>query len=195
MLRHLVKFGILIFAVYIAISFHPTRFTRNKDLENLYEGLRNAETSEKSFEGLIKYGPDAGNFLAGKLSAEKDNLIKGDAIQILGFVGCEGCLEKVLPFLDDTDWRIRFFTIDTLDKLKYKDISCYLYKIISKDSDNRVRNKAIMTLGKYGDEKDIAFLKELANREGFNNPNLIKAINIALAQLNKREFRKEINEQ
>jgi hypothetical protein len=85
--------------------------------------------------------------------------------------------------LDDPDWRVRFFTVDTLDKLKYKNFRDLLPDIITKDSDENVKTVVIMMLGKHGSPKDIIFLEDLLKRSEYQDKKLNTAIKSALLEL------------
>ena len=163
--------------------FHLSRTSKNEDFDDLYKALKKIDQKEMAFEAFTKYEKKAGDYLVNKLPVEKDNLTKSDVIQIIGLVGCTDCEEKLIPFLEDTDWRIRFFTIDTLDKLKYQNISDLLPNIITKDNSRSVKIKAIVTLGKHGSAKDSIFLDYLSKLNEYQDKKLRRAIDMALSEL------------
>lgn len=173
---------------YFSLLFHKKQ-DNNIDFENLYKSLNNIEQREKTFAEFIKYGRKSGDYLSEKLTTEKDELIRIDALQVIGFVGCTNCEDSLLVFLNDSNWRVRFFALETLEKLKYREIASLLPDIIKNDSDRRVKIKAIMALGKYGNTLDIVFLEELSNQKEFKNKNLNKAINMAILNLKSRHNR------
>jgi len=166
---------------YISIVFHQSQ--DKKVFETLYKNLNNVEQKEKAFAEFIKYGKKSGDYLSKKLTTEKDNIIKTDVMQIIGIIGCTNCENGLVVFLNDPNWRMRFFTIDSLDKLTYKNISSFLPNIIRNDSNTNVKIKAIITLGKYGNTKDIIFLENLLDQKEYKGNKLSKAINIALVDL------------
>ena len=86
----------------------------------------------------------------------------------------------------------RSLSIDTLDKLKYGNISALLKGIALNDTNNQVKIKAIMGLGKYGSERDLIFLERLAPQSEYKDANLNKAINIAHTKLNSKISNKSL---
>lgn len=180
-LKKVIAIGIFIFIILV-ISILPQKkeFRDIKIFDNLYEKMKKNDNKEEVFLTFATHGKNAGNYLINRLVDEKDSILKSDVIQIIGFTGCLNCEEKLVMFLTDPDWRVRFFTIDTLDRLEYKKISLHLPKIIIKDTNNNVRVCAIMSLGKYGNTKDMNFLKDISKRKDYDNEKITKAINIAL---------------
>jgi len=168
---------------FISITFYFNHSSINREFDDLYQAIKKPETREAGFAKFFKYGKSAGDYLIKKLPIETDDMLKSDIINVIGHLGCTDCEGKLIPFLSDPDDRIRFFTIDTLDELKYKDISMLLPEIITKDNDKNVKIKAIKTLGKYGSAKDINFLENLAKQEEYKEKNLSKAIDNALSRL------------
>ncbi len=190
---------ILIFIVafitlfYISITFYFTHSPVNRDFDNLYQTIKDPKTREAGFANFFKYGKSAGDYLINKLPVETDDILKSDIISVIGHLGCTDCQEKLIPFLSDPDWRVRVFTIDALDDLKYKNISLLLPEIITKDNYKNVKIKAIMTLGKYGSAKDISFLENLAKQEEYKEKNLSKAIDNALSRLKSKGATKKVS--
>ena len=170
----------------MSITFHFTHSPINREFDNLYQAIKKPETREAGFANFFKYGKSAGDYLVKKLPIETDDMLKSDIINVIGHLGCTDCEGKLIPFLSDPDDRIRFFAIDTLDELKYKNISMLLPEIITKDNDKNVKIKAIKTLGKYGSAKDINFLENLAKQEEYKEKNLSKAIDNALSRLKSK---------
>lgn len=189
-LKKILKISLVIIFIFFILNYFSLLFHKkqdnNIDFEMLYKNLNIIEQREKTFAEFIKYGRKSGDYLSEKLTTEKDELIIIDALQIIGFVGCTSCKDGLLIFLNDPNWRIRFFALETLEKLEYGEITSLLPNIIKNDSDRRVKIKAIITLGKYGSKKDIAFLKELSNQEEYKNKNVNKAINMAILNLKSR---------
>ena len=182
-------FLIIGFFIVISIIVHINKTGNDEVFEDLYQGLKKVEAKEKSFMKFTQYNKKAGDYLIKKLPEEKDNLIKTDVIQIIGFSGCTNCEERLISLLNDSDWHVRFFVIDTLDKLNYKDMPILLPKVIINDTNENVRIEAIITLGKYGNEKDISFLEGLVSQKDYKTKKLSKAIDIALTKL-KSKFSK-----
>ncbi len=168
---------------YVSFTFHFTHNPVDRKLNNLYRTIKNPETREAGFAGFFEYGKRSGDYLITKLPVETDDMLKSDIINVIGHLGCTDCVEKLIPFLNDPDSRVRFFTIDALDELKYENISTILPDIIRKDNYKNVKIKAIMTLGKYGGAKDIDFLENLSKQKEYKEKNLTKAINNALSRL------------
>jgi len=178
-------FVIIIFVciAYISINFHIYSNENNAAFDKLYEGLKNVEQKDKSFLAFINSGEKSTNYLLKELTQEKDDLTKSDIIQIIGFTGCNNCAVKLIPFLNDPNWRIRFYTIDTLHKLKYDKILFLLPSIILNDSNQKVKIKAIITIGDYDKANNVNFLEKLAGQKEYQDENLKKAIVMAISKL------------
>jgi len=175
--------GIFILVLYVSIVLHFDGNPNNRDYEHLYQMLGKTEQKEKAFMTFTKHGKMAGDYLVSKLRVERDSFIKSDVIQIIGLTGCSNCDKQLIFFLYDPDWRVRFFTVDTLDKLKCKNFLDLLPDIITKDSDENVKTVAIMMLGKHGSAKEITFLEDLFKRSEYQDKKLNTAIESALLKL------------
>lgn len=186
-IKILIFIAVFITLFFISITFHFTHSPDNRELESFYQEIKKPETREAGFAKFFKYGKSSGDYLINKLPIETDNMLKSDIINAIGHLGCTDCKEKLIPFLSDPDSRVRFFTIDTLDELKYQNISMLLPEIITKDNFKNVKIKAIITLGKYGSAKDIDFLENLAKQEEYKEKNLSEAIKNALSRLKSKE--------
>ena len=177
---------LFILIISIMLAYIPVLFDVNyngtiTEFDILYNELKSPEQKEDSFLGFISLGEKSCDYLLKKLVMENDILMKRDLLQIIGFIKCSNCEKKLVPFLKDPDWRIRFFTIDALDKLEYEKLSSLLRHIIVNDANRQVRIEAIIALGKSGNTKDLQFLHNLAGRKEYQNKKLIEAINMALA--------------
>jgi hypothetical protein len=93
-------------------------------------------------------------------------------------------------YRDIYKWRVRFFTIETLDKLKYTKLSDLLPKIILNDLSHQVKIEAIGLMGNSGDTRNISFLENLMTQKEFQNSNLSKTITIALSKLGSKPYRR-----
>ena len=176
----------LITIFYVPLTFRFTYSQVNGKFDNLYQAIKKPETREAGFFEFFKYGKRAGDYLISKLPIETDNMLKGDIINVIGHLGCTDCEGKLVPFLSDPDGRVRVMTIDTLDELKYKNISMLLPEIIINDRSKNVKIRAIMALGKYGGAKDIDFLENLVKQEEYKEKYLSRAINNALITLRSK---------
>ena len=174
---------VCIILTYISLVFHVNHNGNIAEFDNLYAGLKKIEQKEDNFFKFISLGGKACDYLLKKLMIEKDDLIKSDILQIISFIKCSNCEDKLISFLNDPNWRVRFFTIDVLDKLEYEKLSARLPGIILNDTNQKVKIGAIMAIGKSGNAKDIRFLENLATLKKYQNKHLSKAINIALVSL------------
>src|SRR4030042_5877090 len=130
-IRILILIVVFIALFFISITFHFTHSPDNRELDSFYQAIKKPETREAGFAKFFKYGKSAGDYLINKLPIETDDMLKSDIINAIGHLGCTDCKEKLIPFLSDPDSRVRFFTIDTLDELKYENISMLLPEIIT----------------------------------------------------------------
>lgn len=172
--------------VYIALVSHLTKSKSDEDFSILYAKLKDREYGAESFKQFVNRGKTAGDYLANKIASEKDDLTKVNAIQIIGITGCTNCEQDLSTFLNDPNWRMRFFALDTLDKLNYDRMSPLLHKVIKNDVNKNMKIKAIMILGKCGSKNDIIFLKNLRHQREYDDQKISKAIDIAIEKLKLR---------
>lgn len=177
---------ILVPFVYIALVSHLTKSKSDEDFSILYAKLKDREYGAESFKQFVNRGKTAGDYLANKIASEKDDLTKVNAIQIIGITGCTNCEQDLSTFLNDPNWRMRFFALDTLDKLNYDRMSPLLHKVIKNDVNKNMKIKAIMILGKCGSKNDIIFLKNLRHQREYDDQKISKAIDIAIEKLKLR---------
>jgi len=182
---------LFIFVAFVILTFVPIAFHVNYsggivEFDNLYRGLKEVDRREDSFLKFISSGENSCEFLLEKLAVENNALIKCDIIEIIGYIKCSNCQDELVPFLNDPNWRVRFFTVDVLGKLKHEKLFTLLPKIILKDPNERVKIGAIIALGKCGNEKDVRFLEKLAAEKEYQGNKLIKAINMALTRLRSK---------
>jgi hypothetical protein len=152
----------------------------DRELDRFYEGLRGDEsTALSSYAGFIKYGTAGGDYLIKKLKTENGPGLRQTAVEIIGLTGCSDCANELTFYLNDPYWRVRFFTLDTLDKLNYGKIREALREAIEKDPHESVKLGAIMLLGKKKNADDALFLQALKEKN-MNNEKILKAVAIAL---------------
>lgn len=176
--------------VVLALSFFFLKSRPKEGLVRLYENLKEVDKRERAFAVLSQSGRKAGDYLAQKLATEKDVRVKWDLVQLIGLTGCSDCEGMLIPLLNDPDWRLRIFVIDALAELGFRDLRQFLYRIIADDMDNRVKAKAIMTLGKIGHPEDITLLKNLSTRGDLTRDEMLrKAIDYAEKMLSVQPLR------
>lgn len=139
--------------------------SKNEYLESLYNKINHPEKNirDNSYIHILKSGNNSVDFLLKKLRHEKNDVKIVKILTLIGAMRCLECEQKILPFVDDSNWKVRFFALETLALLNYKDFSALTRNILIIDQDKRIKKKAILLLSEFGDSNDILFLKKLAD--------------------------------
>jgi hypothetical protein len=91
------------------------------------------------------------------------------------------------PYLNDPNWRVRYFILETLGKLNYGKFRDALREAIEKDPHKSVRIAAILLiLSNKGNADDVSYLQALKEKNK-NDEKMLKAIDYALAKLSSRK--------
>jgi HEAT repeat protein len=188
-------FVAIIFALFISLAvFSSNPFDGKKaDLDKLYAGLKDPSRAEESFEELILYGYEAVAYLLKALPSEGDPIVKTHMLLLIGGLGCKDCGQDLMPYLDDSNWRVRIYTIDALDEVgHFNDIgheatADILRRIIMSDEKTQVKIRAIMVFGDYGNEDDIIFLEALTNNKEFASESRNKVVGLSVKKIKSRK--------
>lgn len=183
--KYFVAVGCFVAAIVVCllVIYHRDFSGKNVVFDNLYEGLKIPQQTERNAIEFAKYGPAGGNYLLNRLAKEKSDYLREVVVQAIELSGCESCAEKLVSYTKDSNLHVRVYTISTLCTLKYEKLSPLLQSIIMTDSDERVKAVAILALGKYGTKKDLPFLTELESRQDFQTEKLRKSLSVAAAKL------------
>lgn len=86
--------------------------------------------------------------------------LKATIIQSLGKIASMDSLQKLLPYLKDSNDRVRANVVEAIDALYRRDFEKHI-EILLTDSNNRVRGNAIVALWKYNSLRCMDVLKEM----------------------------------
>jgi hypothetical protein len=178
---------VLLTALVILIGVvAKSRYQSERDFDRMYEGLRSPVTLDNNATGFYVRGSKACEYLIGRIRGEKDPMQKAIAVNIIGGMRCRNCGDRLTPFLRDENWRVRFMTIDTLDKLGYAQMLPILREDILRENDERVLRRAVSAIGKYGDRADLALIDRLARMNKGSGKGVSDALNEAASDLGKK---------
>ena len=172
-------FGFLFMGILLAGCVR--NIGREEEFDRFYKGLK-GESSAYSQAGFLKYGAAGGDYLIKRLKTENHPALRAEAVGIIGFTGCSDCANELTFNLNDPNWRVRYFTLDTLDKLNYGKIRESLREAIEKDSHESVRMGALLLLVKKKNADDAPFLQALKEKN-LNNEKVLNVIDTALENL------------
>jgi len=171
----------------LALTGCVRNISREVEFDRFYKGLKGDESSFLySYAGFLKYGAAGGDYLIKKLKTENDPALRQTAVDIIGSAGCSDCSNELTFYINDSNWRVRLFTLDTLDNLNYGKIREVLREAIEKDPNESVRKGAILLLVKKKNADDAPFLQALKEKN-LNNEKILKVIDNALTNLSTRK--------
>lgn len=189
----------LLFAVCIS-GYQIYRTSSTVVLNRLYENIEISKSNEVSISNPLRlsdsekdillsfypYRNQGGDFLLKKLKKEKDPQKKLLILKILPEMGCSNCAIELVTYTGAYDYRMKTLALTALQKLKYEGMLELLYGIIEKNEHGKVTPWAIFLLAEIGDDSDVRFILSLSQKEGYQSKPMQRAINVALAEFEKR---------
>ncbi len=151
----------VLLGVVILYRYHVKEPDEGVTFDKLYADLKDVNKRESAYYRLIQHKQKAGDYLARTLPSEGDDLIKMYALQIIGFSGCTKCEGSLLQYVEYPDWHVRYFALDTLNKLGYDNIINISKKVLTADTNDSLIIGALTIIGERGALEDIAFMENL----------------------------------
>jgi HEAT repeat protein len=157
------------------------------DFDYLYKEFKNAKTPRQRTDIIMKfsdYREKSLNFLLMKLESEQDDSVRADILgNISILMSKREDAERILPYMHDSNCRVRFSTLSTLVMFRYKNINDLLKRTILSDNCKQVKALAIWSFGDMGNKKVIPFLEDYKKKN--NDEQINKAIDRTLEKLKK----------
>jgi len=94
------------------------------------------------------------------LETETDNIFKAHIIDNLGYLKDKTAASKIIPFLKDNNWQIRYFTCGTLGSLKCNDAVLPLIEAFKIEEIDDIKQQIIYSFGLIGDNRAVLLLIE-----------------------------------
>ena len=136
-------------------------------------------------KGFLKRGEKGFDFLLKKLTLELDTLQKSNVIHLLGLSHSKRFLPNILPFLNDTNWDIRYKAIVSIGWIGDESTITNLENHYSMEKANDLRGFTITAMRqiyfRFTEAKD-AILKFLFNKIKTEKSDVVIAIIIVVIQ-------------
>ena len=170
---------------YIYLPYDDSRDKKYFDVA--YENLAFPKKIIESTELFLRHKKGAGDYLIKKIKEEKRINIKIEAIKLIGQTGCSECPEGLLIFLNNEDYYVKVNVIDSLGQLKYGELSFILRRVIEEEDDDKVIRWAAYRMACcYGDNKDVDYLKILADGKYKKDQKFKKIFELGLKERNNK---------
>ncbi len=130
------------------------------------EHLKNLKSSDErlrltSISELISMGDKINPNLLTAIEKDENVLFKLSVIQILGDIKNLSSINTFIKYLNHENWRVRFFSVESLGRLNTSQAIIPLKKLIECEKNKNVIIISLLSLNKIDEFEDIKFLKGL----------------------------------
>lgn len=163
------KISILISSITLLLLIFGIPFIENKSENESYEEkLKNLESADEgirlsAMSKLTSMGNKINPILLSEIEKNEAVLFKVSVIQILGNIQNASSINTFIKHLNHDNWRVRFFSAESLGKLNTSQAILPLENLIKSEKNNNVILVALLSLSKINEFNDIKFLKSLIN--------------------------------
>ncbi len=164
---------LLVFGIFF-IENKTENESYEKELENLKsadEGIRMSAISK-----LTSMGDKINPVLLSEIEKHDDILFKISVLQILGEIQNVSSVNTYIKYLHHDNWRVRFFSAESLGKLSACQAIIPLEDLIKEEKNSNVILIALLSLDKISEFNNIEFLKDLINSDNKYEAFIIKEI-------------------
>lgn len=142
---------------------------KTKD-ESFEEKLKNLKSSDESvrlstISELTSMGDKINPVLLTAIEKDENILFKVSVIQILGNIKNVSSINTFIKHLNHDNWRIRFFSAESLGELNTSQAILPLKNLIKREKNKNVILISLLSLKKISGFKDIEFLKSLIKED------------------------------
>lgn len=139
--------------------------------DSFEEKLNNLKSSNESVRlssiyELTSMGDKINPILLKAIEKDEDVIFKVGVIQILGNIQNESSINTFITHLNHDNWRVRFFSAESLGKLNTSKAILPLENLIKREKNKNVILISLLSLNKISEFEDIEFLKSLI-KEGY----------------------------
>ena len=107
-------------------------------------------------------------------------------MKMLPHLGCSNCVDELVAYAGEDNYRMKTLALTALQRLKYGGIHELLYEIIEENEHEKVTPWAMLLLAEIGDESDYIFALGLSQKDGYQSKPMQKAIKRFLTEFEER---------